>query len=55
MMNDIEIYTNLMVDGFKDDPGVKVQFEGIDNGFKMGIREYRGVLSNVPCAAILKR
>jgi GNAT superfamily N-acetyltransferase len=35
MMNDIEIYTNLMVDGFKDDPGVKVQFEGIDNGLEI--------------------
>jgi len=34
-MNDIEIYVDLMADSFKDDQGIKAQFEGIDNGFSL--------------------
>lgn len=36
-MNDIAIYARLMAEGFIDDPGVKMQLEGVSN--KLGFLE----------------
>jgi predicted GNAT family N-acyltransferase len=53
-LNEIELYANLMVACFKDDPGIKFQLEGIDdkhNLFKAQCKCQIEVFAGLDCVA----